>query len=119
MDKKEVKFKCSVVRKTYDGGDFKIYAVHVDQNKYPDIKFTKYGNVTLTGELHELGVGSNYEVSAIEQLSKYGYGYKVTNIKRDRPTSVEETYVFLREILTENQANVLCNAYPDIVDRKI
>lgn len=119
MDKKEVKFKCSVVRKTYDGGDFKIYAVDVDQNKYPDIKFTKYGNVTLTGELHELGVGSNYEVSAIEQLSKYGYGYKVTNIKRDRPTSVEETYVFLREILTENQANVLCNAYPDIVDRII
>ena len=119
MDKKQVKFKCSVVRKTYDGGDFKIYAVDVDQNKYPDIKFTKYGNVTLTGELHELGVGSNYEVSAIEQLSKYGYGYKVTNIKRDRPTSVEETYVFLREILTENQANVLCNAYPDIVDRVI
>ena len=119
MDKKEVKFKCSVVRKTYDGGDFKIYAADVDQNKYPDIKFTKYGNVTLTGELHELGVGSNYEVSAIEQLSKYGYGYKVTNIKRDRPTSVEETYVFLREILTENQANVLCNAYPDIVDRVI
>ena len=119
MDKKEVKFKCYVVRKTYDGGDFKIYAVDVDKNKYPDIKFTKYGNVTLTGEMHELGVGSNYEVAAVEQLSKYGYGYKVTNIKRDRPTNAEETYVFLREILTENQANVLCKVYPDIVDRVI
>ena len=119
MDKKEVKFKCYVVRKTYDGGDFKIYAVDVDKNKYPDIKFTKYGNVTLTGEMHELGVGSNYKVAAIEQLSKYGYGYKVTNIKRDRPTNAEETYVFLREILTENQADVLCKVYPDIVDRVI
>lgn len=119
MDKKEVKFKCYVVRKTYDGGDFKIYAVDVDKNKYPDIKFTKYGNVTLTGEMHELGVGSNYEVAAVEQLSKYGYGYKVTNIKRDRPTNAEETYVFLREILTENQADVLCKVYPDIVDRVI
>ena len=119
MDKKEVKFKCYVVRKTYDGGDFKIYAVDVDKNKYPDIKFTKYGNVTLTGEMHELGVGSNYEVAAIEQLSKYGYGYKVTNIKRDRPTNAEETYVFVREILTENQADVLCKVYPDIVDRVI
>ena len=119
MDKKEVKFKCSVVRKTYDGGDFKIYAVDVDKNKYPDIKFTKYGNVTLTGEMHELGIGSNYEVAAVEQLSKYGYGYKVTNIKRDRPTNAEETYVFLREILTENQADVLCKVYPDIVDRVI
>nr|DAF74223.1 MAG TPA: ATP dependent DNA helicase [Bacteriophage sp.] len=119
MDKKEVKFKCSVVRKTYDGGDFKIYAVDVDKNKYPDIKLTKYGNVTLTGEIHELGVGSNYEVAAVEQLSKYGYGYKVTNIKRDRPTSAEETYIFLREILTENQADVLCEVYPDIVDRVI
>ena len=65
MDKKEVKFKCSVVRKTYDGGDFKIYAVDVDKNKYPDIKLTKYGNVTLTGEIHELGVGSNYEVASV------------------------------------------------------
>lgn len=119
MDKKEVKFKCSVVRKTYDGGDYKIYAVDVDKNKYPDIKFTKYGNVTLTGEMHELGVGSNYEVAAVEQLSKYGYGYKVINIKRDRPTNAEETYVFLREILTENQADVLCKVYPDIVDRVI
>lgn len=119
MDKKEVNFKCYVVRKTYDGGDFKIYAVDVDKNKYPDIKFTKYGNVTLTGEMHELGVGSNYEVAAVEQLSKYGYGYKVTNIKRDRPTNAEETYVFLREILTENQADVLCKVYPDIVDRVI
>lgn len=119
MDKKEVKFKCSVVRKTYDDGDYKIYAVDVDKNKYPDIKFTKYGNVTLTGEMHELGVGSNYEVAAVEQLSKYGYGYKVTNIKRDRPTNAEETYVFLREILTENQADVLCKVYPDIVDRVI
>ena len=119
MDKKEVKFKCSVVRKTYDGGDYKIYAVDVDKNKYPDIKFTKYGNVTLTGEMHELGIGSNYEVAAVEQLSKYGYGYKVTNIKRDRPTNAEETYVFLREILTENQADVLCKVYPDIVDRVI
>lgn len=119
MDKKEVKFKCSVVRKTYDGGDYKIYAVDVDKNKYPDIKFTKYGNVTLTGEMHELGVGSNYEVAAVEQLSKYGYGYKVTNIKRDRPTNAEDTYVFLREILTENQADVLCKVYPDIVDRVI
>lgn len=119
MDKKEVKFKCSVVRKTYDGGDYKIYAVDVDKNKYPDIKFTKYGNVTLTGEMHELGVGSNYEVAAVEQLSKYGYGYNVTNIKRDRPTNAEETYVFLREILTENQADVLCKVYPDIVDRVI
>ena len=41
MDKKEVKFKCSVVRKTYDGGDFKIYAVDVDKNKYPDIRAHK------------------------------------------------------------------------------
>ena len=52
------------------------------------------------------------------QYCKYGYGYKVTNIKRDRPTNAEETYVFL-EILTENQADVLCKVYPDIVDRVI
>lgn len=116
-DEKEVKFKGRVVRQTYDGGDYRIYAVDVDKNIYPDIKFTKYGNCTIRGEMHELGVGIEYEIKAIEENTKYGYGYKVLNIRRDKPTSATDMYVFLEEILTIQQAQTLYEIYPDIVDR--
>lgn len=114
---KEYKFLCRVVRCTYDTPDFRIYAVDVDKNKYPDIKHNKYGNVTLLGELHELTFGVDYEVVAVEQESKYGKNYKVLNIKRDIPTTAEDMYLFLSEILTPNQVNTLWAVYPDIVQR--
>ena len=46
---KEIIFKGRVIRQTYDGGDYKIYALDVDKEIYPEIKFTKYGNATITG----------------------------------------------------------------------
>lgn len=114
---KEVIFKGRVVRQTYDGGDYKIYAVDVEKEKYPDIKFTKYGNATITGEIHELGVGIEYEIKAIEENTKYGYSYKVLNIRRNKPTTASDMYVFLSEILTIQQSKTLYEVYPDIVDR--
>lgn len=114
---KEYKFSGRVVRCTYDTPDFKIFALDVDKNKYPNIKHNKYGNVTILGELHELTIGVDYEIVAVEQTSKYGMSYKVLNVKRDMPTTAEDMYLFLSEILTPNQARVLYDNYPDIVQR--
>ena len=114
---KQYKFSAKIVKCTYDTPDFRIYAVDVDKNKYPNIKHNKYGNVTILGELHDLTIGVDYEVVAVEQVSKYGMNYKVLNIKRDMPTTAEDMYLFLSEILTPNQANVLYTNYPDIVQR--
>lgn len=116
-EEKEYKFSGKVVRCTYDTPDFRIFALDVDSKKYPDIKKNKYNNVTILGELHELTVGVTYEISAVEQLGKYGMSYKVLNIKRDVPTTEEDIYLFLSEILTPNQAKVLYENYPDIVQR--
>lgn len=116
-EEKEYKFSGKVVRCTYDTPDFRIFALDVDSKKYPDIKKNKYNNVTILGELHELTVGVAYEISAVEQLGKYGMSYKVLNIKRDVPTTEEDMYLFLSEILTPNQAKVLYENYPDIVQR--
>lgn len=116
-EEKEYKFSGKVVRCTYDTPDFRIFALDVDSKKYPDIKKNKYNNVTILGELHELTVGVTYEISAVEQLGKYGISYKVLNIKRDVPTTEEDMYLFLSEILTPNQAKVLYENYPDIVQR--
>lgn len=114
---KEVTFRGRIVRQTYDGGDYKIYAVDVEKENYPDIKFTKYGNATIRGEIHDLGIGIEYEIKAIEENTKYGYGYKVLNIRRNKPTSASDMYVFLSEILTIQQAQTLYEVYPDIVER--
>lgn len=114
---KEYKFSGRVVRCTYDTPDYKIFALDVDKKKYPNVKHNKYGNVTILGELHELTTGVDYEIVAVEQTTKYGISYKVLNIKRDMPTTAEDMYLFLSEILTPNQARVLYENYPDIVQR--
>lgn len=117
MDDKKYTFKCEIVRCTYNTPDFKIYACMVDKTKYPEIKQNKYQNVSILGELHDLIEGVEYEITATEQISKYGVSYKVLNLRRDLPTDTAGTYAFLSEILTENQATVLMENYPDIIQR--
>lgn len=114
---KEFKFSGEIVRCTYDTEDYKIYAVDVSKEKYPEVKHNKFNNVTILGELPVLTVGVTYEIVGIEQESKYGYNYKVINIKREMPMNYDDMYLFLQEILTPNQARVLWENYPDIVQR--
>ena len=117
MDNKQFKFKGVAIKCTYNTPDYKIYAVNVSKIDYPDIKQNKYGNVSILGELADLTLGVEYEIVAEEQTNKYGTSYKVINIKRDMPTTIEGTYLFLSEILTDNQAKVLIEHYPDIIQK--
>ena len=115
MDDKQFKFKGVVIKCTYNTPDYKIYAINVNKIDYPNIKQNKYNNVSILGELADLTLGVEYEITAEEQINKYGTSYKVLNIKRDLPTTTEGTYLFLSEILTENQAKVLIENYPNII----
>ena len=114
---KQFKFKGVIIKCTYNTPDYKIYAVDVNKRDYSDIKQNKYGNVSILGELSDLTLGVEYEITAEEQINKYGTSYKVINIKRDMPTTTEGTYLFLSEILTENQAQVLVENYPTIIQK--
>lgn len=67
--------------------------------------------------MQELNLGVEYIVKAKEISDKYGVGYEVINIKREKPTTLAATRNFLYEILTPNQTDTLLEAYPDIVDR--
>lgn len=116
-EKKLFKFKGVIIKCTYDTPDYKIYAIDVSKKDYPDIKQNKYNNVSILGELAELTLGVEYEITAEEQVNKYGTSYKVVNIKRDMPTTTKGTYLFLSEILTENQAKVLVENYPNIIQK--
>lgn len=101
----------------FNSDEFKIYGCSVNSFEYPDIHIGKYGTCSLKGNFQELNLGVEYMVRAKEVSDKYGIGYNVININREKPKTLAETRTFLYEILTENQADTLLSVYPDIVDR--
>lgn len=113
---KQVKFKGKVNKCVYNSETFKCYAMDVDIREYPLVKRNRYGNVSVVGDLPDLVEEIEYEVTAVEKEGKYGLSYQVLNIRRDIPTTSEETYSFLKSILTERQAKTICDAYPDILN---
>lgn len=119
LEKQFIEFDCIPEKCTFNSDDFRVYGVSIDTLKFPNIQLNKYYNVTINGNIHELGLGIPYRVKAVEEQTKYGIGYKVINIKRERPNNEQSTKQFLYEILTAHQANVLLSVYPDIVDRVI
>lgn len=116
MNDKQVEFKGRAARCVYSSPDFKTYAMDVDKDEYPDIKQNKYKNVSIIGNISDLTLGVEYEITATEEESKYGTSYRVTNIRRNVPTTAADTKIFLEEILTANQADVLYEEYPNIID---
>jgi len=120
---KILEFTATIVRKIWedDVSNFRIYATDVEPDVISKLglKRTKYGNVAIQGTLHELGEGLDYQIKAEEVLGKNGYSYKVINISRNRPKNAEDMYLFLKEILTPEQASVLWSTYPNIVQKVI
>lgn len=116
MGDNQVKFKGIVARCVYSSNSFKTYAMTVSKDDYPFIKFSKYGDATIIGDISDIIIGVEYDVVAKEEHSKYGVSYRVVNIRRDMPTSEESAKAFLEEILTYNQAKVLYDNYPNIID---
>ena len=110
-------FKCTPERLVFNSDEYKIYGCSVNSFEYPQIQIGKYGTATIKGNVQELNLGVEYIVKAKEISDKYGVGYEVINIKREKPTTLAATRNFLYEILTPNQTDTLLEAYPDIVDR--
>lgn len=117
MEATIVDFKCVPERALFNSEDFKIYGCSVNSFEYPNIHIGRYGTASIKGNFQELNLGVEYTVKAKEISDKYGIGYEVINIKRDKPSTLASTRVFLSEILTQNQVDSLLAVYPDIVDR--
>ena len=110
-----IRFKGTLARKICDYDDFKMFAINIDKEQYPELVLSKYGNVTIQGDIFDLQYNTEYDICVENECTKYGY--KVINISFKRPTTQEEMFIFLSEILTNRQAETLYNNYPDIVDR--
>ena len=55
-------FTCIPFICSFDTDKYKIYAVDVNENNFPNIKKNKYGNYTILGNIHNLGLGIEYHV---------------------------------------------------------
>lgn len=113
---KNVEFIGRVVNQIYSASDFKMYACDVDREKYPDIKFGKFGNAVIAGNLHSLTPGVEYLIKATEKNGNKGYMYNVINIRKTDLKTEGDVYEFLQEILTFRQASELYKCYPNIVE---
>jgi len=116
---KIIEFECVPKVCTYSSEEFKIYGTDVNREKYPNIKLNKYENVTISGNTHTLAFGITYLVKAEEVNNKYGVSYKILNIRRDKPQTLDSSRNFLSEIITPRQVDSILNAYPNIIDKVI
>lgn len=110
-----VSFSGEVIKEIWKSDTFKVYGVLVNAVKFPDIKQNDFGNVSISGDIQDLVIGATYDFVGIEQTTKNGIGYKLENVKRETPKG-DSILIFLKEILTEKQAEELYRVYPNIID---
>lgn len=112
-------FKCRVISPKFISEDFKIYKIEIDKNIYPNLKQNNKKEYIIVGNIHNLVPDIEYTIRATEENKKYGYQYKVLNVKREKPTNKTTAKKFLTEVLTHKEADVLLKVYPDIIDKVI
>lgn len=113
----QVEFRATPVRCVYSSDNFKVYGCAIDEKKYPHIAMNRFKNVSISGDLPELSLNTEYEISATAEKGKYGISYRVAYIQRDLPKTKDGVLAFLQETLTPRQATVLYDAYPDIITK--
>lgn len=112
-----VTFDCQLEKCLFQKDGFYIYAMKVDQFKYPKIVVSKYGTVTILGNnLYELEFKQMYNVIAEPKETKYGISYEVVNISFDQPQTEDDVRNYLMTVLTKNQAEQIMKHYPNIMD---
>ncbi len=108
-----IEFEAEVIKCIWNKEDFKVYAVNSNTDK---AKRNKYGNTSISGNIPELTIGSVYKFIGEEQQTKYGTGYKIKNVKKDKPIDINSSKLFLFEIITKRQTEILLKEYPNIID---
>lgn len=111
-----VKFKAYYERDVFRKDDFAIVAMRPEKCS-EEVKLNKYGNVTVKGNFPILSEDILYTLECdVENSPKYGLSYSMTNFSVEQPTTEEETYKFLVNILSYTDADTLFLAYPNIIE---
>lgn len=104
-----------MIRVLCNKDNFKMYAMDVDKKEYPDLIYNQYNNIVIQGDLFDLQYGTEYTITTEKEPSNYGY--RVRNITYKMPTTPQQKFLFLCEVLTPLQAETIMKHYPDIIER--
>ena len=119
LNDKVLKFRGKIIRIVYANEDYRVYGVEIDKASYPELKLNRYGNITIVGDIGDLTFNVDYNITAKEENTKNGISYRVLNITRKKPTTIEDSFTFLSEVITEKQAKTLLDVYPNIIQKVI
>jgi len=127
---KVIEFDCEISNVVYESEGFNLYGCILKDENDDDfidvisakkmnsnIKFNKYGNITLKSAI-SLTLYETYKITGEElKDEKYGYQYKVISYETPKPQTQNELKLFLENILdSEEQANEILREYPNIID---
>lgn len=114
----QIDFKVKIIKERFATDTFKIYVVDIVEGE--GIKTNKNNEYIINGNVHTLYPNVEYNIRAIEENHKtFGSQYKIVNVRRNKPIDLESSRAFLKEIITEKQADTLLSVYPDIIDKVI
>lgn len=115
---KKFKAKIEMIKFYNDDNNYHVMTFSTDQS-LPNLKNIggKYVG-TIVGNCVKCIEGDtcNVEAECIRHPT-FGFQYQIISLNYERPMDAKGMYTFLSAILTEAQATVLYNAYPDITDR--
>lgn len=118
MEDKIVEFEGTVSRCVFSSPNYKVYGMGVNKAKFPNLAYNNFGNITISGKnIFELENNVLYKIKAKEVYNnKFGTQYEVISIGADTPIEANDVNKFLSTILTNNQATVIMQQYPNIID---
>ena len=114
-----IEIKVTPTRKLFFNSDnyFGIYGCNVSEEDKDKVTINHYGNISIKGEMPELDIDAEYEVTLVEDTkSQYAGSYLVQSIKRKRAETLDEQKDFLKTILTPNQLENIYSVYSEDAD---
>ena len=115
-------FKCKILHEVYynDSSDWGVYNVGTETKIEGSVynPLIKLYNIKIVGVTGRLNIDCEYQITGeYEVNAKYkSCQYKVIDIVPLMPTSKKDAEIFLKSILTQNQTDILLQAYPNIVN---
>ena len=91
-----------------------------DYDAFEDKYVTKYQS-TLVGKMQKLYIGSEYDIKAklVYNTKFKSYQWEAITVSQEIPKTIKQQAQFLKSIVTKNQAKVLLNVYPNIVEEVV
>lgn len=113
-----IKVKAKVGKQLFYNQDtmFGGYSFYLKEDNPQITLDKKWGNFVVTGNCPQLIEGKEYEFTIIPtKHKKYGDGYSFVDVKERKLTTVEDQQEYLRQVISNKDAQTLIEAYPDVL----